>query len=509
MRKTLLGCLVVMAAGSGFAEEVRGRALPIKGHLGSFALSPDGALLATVTHDGTVQLWDVATAAPAARPLEGVPSFKANFSSGTPGGEITFSPDGKSLAWRCDDKAVLWDVETRQPIGHFEGAPGKMFKGVPAASTLGFAADSQTMVVQTREGLVFWNIPRRAPVGPPVKGLDWMRTWFTPDGRRVVSITGDSEVRLWDIATAEAIGPPLQPPAVPLRGKVWGPKFSRDGHLLATVADEEVVLWDLATRQMTARLTRDAVGLPREGHGGVAFSPDGRRLTWGAGSAVAVWDVAEGKLGFVARSGGDVRSIAFSPDGRTLALGTGTFAVSLWDLTTGREAGPAFLVGEDVAHAGRERAGAWELQFSPDGSLLEVETSMPVVLELWDVTRRPAQRLSRSTDLQRLKMMAGPGYFESLRKPMGIPSWGPDAVQSPDGKVVAYRTGNSLWLMDVSRRDSIPRPAVVPLSAGDVIAFGQDGRTLVVYDDRKSGPTFTLWDVEALLSPRNDAVLTP
>jgi dipeptidyl aminopeptidase/acylaminoacyl peptidase len=107
---------------------------------------------------------------------------------------------------------------------------------------------------------------------------------FSPDGRRIVSGSSDNTLRLWDAATGQPIGPPLQGHT----NGVLSVAFSPDGRRLASGSyDDTLRLWDAATGK--------PIGPPLQGHTksvySVAFSPDGRRLVSGsADNTLRLWD---------------------------------------------------------------------------------------------------------------------------------------------------------------------------------------------------------------------------
>src|SRR5262249_55276739 len=145
------------------------------------------------------------------------------------------------------------------------------------------------------------------------------------DGTTAATASDDATARLWDVATAAPIGPPLEHP----RG-IASVAFSPDGKKLATGGANLVRFWDPASgRPLSSRPFPGALAA-------LAFSPDGTTLlACGWGGASQFWDLADVRsLGSLVEPPGDVVSIAFSPDGRTILAGCQDGRAWLWDAAT-------------------------------------------------------------------------------------------------------------------------------------------------------------------------------
>jgi hypothetical protein len=93
---------------------------------------------------------------------------------------------------------------------------------------------------------------------------------FSPDGKTVVTGSGDGSLRFWDARD----GHPLGPSRTGLRSSVSTLAYSPDGKTVA-VGDEKgrVSFWDAATRTRRAQVVRPARAIIL-----IVFSPDSREL---------------------------------------------------------------------------------------------------------------------------------------------------------------------------------------------------------------------------------------
>ncbi len=170
---------------------------------------------------------------------------------------------------------------------------------------------------------------------------------FSPDGKMIVTTSGDPSVKVWDAASGKEIKAFGSGPTTHTQ-IVLAAAVHPDGASFATAsADNTVKFWDMPTTRHQM-----ALGQPADATA-AAVSPDGSRVAaGGADGKVRFYNTADGKLlGELPGAAGAVRSLAFSGNGQTLSALSADGVVRIWNTADSK------LLSRYAAHPG-EGVGA-------------------------------------------------------------------------------------------------------------------------------------------------------
>ncbi len=213
--------------------------------------------------------------------------------------------------------------------------------------------------------------------GRPLIGIDLNgnANAIDPEWTRLAAPTKDGAVQLFDVASGEPVGPPLDGGFRGTPVFLGGPftfTFTSNGRLLVWNYGNKVVVWQVHSREILLKQEIDDL------KAGVSVAPGGRFLAWSTDKSTVVWDTSSRSVS--TRLEG--RLCGFSPDGRLLAL-----AGSLWDyeyarLLTRPAGGSIWDLerGQPLV----ENLGGLCQGFSPDGRYVVVESTTGTAL--WDVS---------------------------------------------------------------------------------------------------------------------------
>ncbi len=502
--------------------------------------SPDGALLASASADGTARLWDAATGVQVAVMRSNGPTLSCRFSTrgslvatangegmiriydlhGTlvremagPGGgapEVRFSPDDTMIAAATAHGAGLWDVASGKSLLAFPNvniatvafsADGTRLVAVgdtaeiydPVARTklatlvghngyamsAAFSADSAYLITTGVDQTArLWNARTGAAMTTLRSEGGMVRAAaFDPLGRTVTTVTSGSIARVWKLPDGE--------PGAILDGHAAGVRavdYDRNGTRIASAgADGRVVIWNAATGSQVASLQGHLAAVVS-----VQFSPDGKEIVTGSNDGtLRVWKPVFEPLRAMLVHPEDLDDAQFSPDGTRLVTACLDHQARIFDAETGQLV--RSVVDDGAIHQAR---------FTFDGAHLVTGGDHRVVV--WNladgaivaatVVEHPINRLAISRD--GMVSFGDDAGSASIWRPGTAPQRllsGTRAVRaitfSPDGQLLAIGGWDNfvrLW----RTRDLVPAIAPIDLHrrVWD-IAFSPDGARIAVAQD--------------------------
>jgi len=304
--------------------------------------SPDGDRMVSAGGLGYVVLWDV-------RSRKAIWKERAHRSRIY---GLAFSHDGRRFASGGFDQLIhIWDAATQEKVMTLQGHLNEIF-------SLEFSPDDRNLLTSSKDGTVMlWDAQTKPQPNHWMLDKEEWAVGFTPDGRGLISITGDgATVRHWSGAQVVKSLPSADP--FDKKMTVFSP---RSQSLYALRPDGQVQVYDANTLKV-----KRSFPIPDRSTGLYHLSPDERWLA-GRGTTpqqLHVWDTASGEaVAHIEDHGGGANSrdlAVFSPDSRILALASTKWEVKLWDTEKQqflRALGP---------HPWR----IYAISFSPDGRYL-------------------------------------------------------------------------------------------------------------------------------------------
>jgi WD40 repeat protein len=208
------------------------------------AYSPEGKMLASASANGELRLWDVADG----RLLQ-------TLSSHAPGiNGVAFAPCGRYLVSAGSDNRIrVWEVAGGQPLRAYH-------KHEKAVNTVVFTRDGTRLAsADVGQTLWLWYFSAKGELTPAERSIQLglpagaqetavlggsrrgtTSLAFSPDGRRLASVSPDRPVQLWDTVTGSEILTLTDTPS-----NAMCVAFSPDGRrLVLSAADGRLLVWD-------------------------------------------------------------------------------------------------------------------------------------------------------------------------------------------------------------------------------------------------------------------------
>jgi WD40 repeat protein len=348
--------------------------------------SPDGRWILLDGAGGAARAWDAQSGEPVTPGLRHTLAVTSARFANDGRRVLIASRDGTWRIWDlADDEILSPSAEFPHNILHAEFDPsGKVVLAEERTSPL------ITEPVVTDAYLL--DVSSLERVGLSAKHLTSIsHAEFSPDGRFILTASGDLTARVWNAADGRPISPILRDAP-----GVIDATFSKAGDVIVTTTGGQTGstarVWHTGTwTASTPALAHEQPILS------VAISPDGTRVATATGwlehekyGEARIWNGRTGAMTLPPfKHDGPVVCVRFSPDGRRLVTawappGEAAGGAEVWDIETGRHL-------HSLPHAD----GVQDAEFSPDGGQV-VTASQDRTARIWNaLTGKPIGQVLR------------------------------------------------------------------------------------------------------------------
>lgn len=236
----------------------------------------------------------------------------------------TFSPNGKWIATADVGTIIIWESLSGKSVLFLDG-----FDGV---NSIQFSPDSKSILVsslgnQNRNHLIrIFDIE----LGTLVRTFeDAFDAKFDFNGKRIVAISSDRSVKIWDLPTGNML--------FKLTGHeehINSFSLSKDGKLLATSSEDRIIIWNLDSGVLQQELkTNDELE-------SLEFSPNKNLLlTKPKKGSASIWNYETGTLAWNLFRRDQIfrldESAEFSPTGRMVVTSSKDQGIKIWSTENG------------------------------------------------------------------------------------------------------------------------------------------------------------------------------
>jgi WD40 repeat protein len=329
-------------------------------YVGSARFSPDGSEVVTAGDDGTIRVWQ-------AQPREMRMAFPTSFKSSpnvpepvysaeySPTGDRILAVDGSGAAYVFTGSGEPAYSSNRLFNGLFNGLPVSIPGGTAQVNSARFNRAGNEIVTADSDGTVrLWhasggNYTQIRQIRPKGMAADYAA--FSPDGSRVVIVTGNDTAEVRSAQTGQLLRTLNPGHGFSLSVAAFSPSGRQ---ILTGDGNGQVEVWDAATWH------EKVLGKPGPGVSDVEFSKSGSEfVTASDNGAVTIWAARDDRpLRRPISACATPSTASFSPDGSKIVIACGNGSVPVFDAVTGQQ-----LTVLPAAGAGTVNAAA----FSPDG----------------------------------------------------------------------------------------------------------------------------------------------